>query len=66
VRGNAEALAEAAAKAGAQTLFFATPQEAGNWLAEEVRAGDAVLLKASRGVRLEQALAALLSSQTAP
>ena len=37
-------------------LFFATPQEAGDWLRAELRAGDLVLLKASRGVRLELAL----------
>jgi UDP-N-acetylmuramoyl-tripeptide--D-alanyl-D-alanine ligase len=59
VRGDAEALVEAAAKAGAQARFFATPQQAGAWLAEELKADDAVLLKASRGVRLEQALTAL-------
>jgi UDP-N-acetylmuramoyl-tripeptide--D-alanyl-D-alanine ligase len=59
VRGDAAALVEAAAQAGARTRFFDTPQEAGVWLAGEMRAGDAVLLKASRGVRLEQALMAL-------
>jgi UDP-N-acetylmuramoyl-tripeptide--D-alanyl-D-alanine ligase len=36
--------------------FFATPQEAGEWMRENLRAGDAVLVKASRGVRLEGAL----------
>jgi UDP-N-acetylmuramoyl-tripeptide--D-alanyl-D-alanine ligase len=56
VRGEAAALVDAAAQAGARTRFFETPQQAGAWLAEEMRAGDAVLLKASRGVRLEQAL----------
>jgi UDP-N-acetylmuramoyl-tripeptide--D-alanyl-D-alanine ligase len=33
-----------------------TPEEAGAWLKHEVKPGDAVLLKASRGVRLERAL----------
>jgi UDP-N-acetylmuramoyl-tripeptide--D-alanyl-D-alanine ligase len=34
-------------------------QEAGEWLKAELRDGDAVLLKASRGVGLEQALRVL-------
>jgi UDP-N-acetylmuramoyl-tripeptide--D-alanyl-D-alanine ligase len=59
VRGDAEALVDAAAREGAATRFFETPQQAGAWLAEELKPGDAVLLKASRGVRLEQALEAL-------
>jgi UDP-N-acetylmuramoyl-tripeptide--D-alanyl-D-alanine ligase len=33
---------------------------AGKWLQENVRAGDAVLLKASRGVKLERALVGLV------
>lgn len=56
VSGDARFLAEAAHSAGVETHFFETPQAAGQWLRESVRAGDAVLLKASRGVRLEQAL----------
>jgi UDP-N-acetylmuramoyl-tripeptide--D-alanyl-D-alanine ligase len=36
--------------------FVATPEEAGEWLARETRDGDVVLLKASRGVKLERAL----------
>jgi UDP-N-acetylmuramoyl-tripeptide--D-alanyl-D-alanine ligase len=36
--------------------FVDTPEEAGEWLKREVRPGDAVLLKASRGVRLERSL----------
>jgi UDP-N-acetylmuramoyl-tripeptide--D-alanyl-D-alanine ligase len=38
--------------------FVATPEEAGEWLARESREGDIVLLKASRGVKLEKALEA--------
>jgi UDP-N-acetylmuramoyl-tripeptide--D-alanyl-D-alanine ligase len=56
VSGDAKALAAAAGNAGAETIFFETPQEAGEWLRRSVRAGDVVLLKASRGVRLERAL----------
>lgn len=56
VRGSAEAMVEAARKAGVRAEFFATPEEAGEWLARETRDGDVVLLKASRGVKLEKAL----------
>jgi UDP-N-acetylmuramoyl-tripeptide--D-alanyl-D-alanine ligase len=56
VRGVAEALVEAAKSAGVEAVFVADALEAGEWLKENVRAGDAVLLKASRGVRLERAL----------
>jgi len=56
VRGSAEAMVEAAGKAGIRAEFVATPEEAGEWLARETRDGDVVLLKASRGVKLERAL----------
>jgi UDP-N-acetylmuramoyl-tripeptide--D-alanyl-D-alanine ligase len=56
VRGLAEAMVDAARRAGAQAEFLATPEEAGEWLARETRDGDVVLLKASRGVKLEKAL----------
>jgi UDP-N-acetylmuramoyl-tripeptide--D-alanyl-D-alanine ligase len=59
VRGLAKAVAEGAAGAGAQARFLETPEEAGEWLASELRPGDAVLLKASRGVKLERALEVL-------
>ncbi|HZU22370.1 MAG TPA: UDP-N-acetylmuramoyl-tripeptide--D-alanyl-D-alanine ligase [Terriglobales bacterium] len=56
VRGLAGALVEAASAAGVSAQFVETPEEAGEWLAREAGPGDAVLLKASRGVRLERAL----------
>ncbi len=59
VRGAAAALVDAAQTEGIEALFVATPEEAGKWMAANLRAGDVVLLKASRGVRLEQALKAL-------
>jgi UDP-N-acetylmuramoyl-tripeptide--D-alanyl-D-alanine ligase len=59
VRGNAQYIVEAAREAGALTIFLASPLEAGEWLKAELRAGDAILLKASRGVGLEQALRVL-------
>jgi len=56
VRGLAEAMVQAARQAGITAQFVITPQEAGEWLAREARDGDVVLMKASRGVKLEQAL----------
>jgi UDP-N-acetylmuramoyl-tripeptide--D-alanyl-D-alanine ligase len=56
VRGMAQAMAAAAQRAGVQADFVASPHQAGEWLARETRDGDVVLLKASRGVKLEQAL----------
>jgi len=56
VRGLARHMVEAARAAGMKAEFVETPQQAGEWLAREVRPGDAVLLKASRGVKLEGAL----------
>jgi len=60
VRGQARAMVDAARSAGMKAIYFETPEEAGNWLAENLRAEDAVLLKASRGVRLERALERLV------
>jgi UDP-N-acetylmuramoyl-tripeptide--D-alanyl-D-alanine ligase len=56
VRGLAQPMVEAARAAGMKAEFVATPEEAGEWLARETRDGDVVLLKASRGVKLEKAL----------
>ena len=55
VRGAAEQMVEAARQAGLRAEFMVAPEDAGEWLAREARPGDAVLLKASRGVRLEKA-----------
>ncbi len=56
VRGLAEHMAQAAEQGGIHADFVATPEEAGEWLARETKAGDVVLLKGSRGVKLELAL----------
>jgi UDP-N-acetylmuramoyl-tripeptide--D-alanyl-D-alanine ligase len=56
VRGLAQEMVEGASASGMRAEFVATPEEAGDWLARETREGDLVLLKASRGVRLERAL----------
>lgn len=56
VRGLAKPMVEATREAGMKAEFVATPEEAGEWLARETRDEDVVLLKASRGVKLEKAL----------
>ena len=66
VRGFARELVEAAAAAGAQAMFYETPEAAGAWLHEHLCAGDLVLLKGSRGVRLERALDLLQPLEPAP
>jgi UDP-N-acetylmuramoyl-tripeptide--D-alanyl-D-alanine ligase len=62
VRGMAEALAGAALAGGARATFVVGAEDAAGWLQANVRAGDVVLLKASRGVGLERALAVLLKA----
>lgn len=62
VRGLAKTLVEGASTGGVQAQYVETPEEAGELLAKELRPGDAVLLKASRGVKLERALENLLAA----
>ena len=64
VRGLAQDLVDAAQAAGAQALFVTSPEEAGEWLVANLGPGDVVLLKASRGVRLEKALTVLAAART--
>ena len=56
VRGLARQMVESANHGGTRAEFVAAPEEAGEWLAREARNGDVILLKASRGVKLEKAL----------
>lgn len=56
VQGHAQALARAAAQAGAQSLFCSDAAQTRDWLEQNLLPGDAVLLKGSRGVGLEHAL----------
>jgi UDP-N-acetylmuramoyl-tripeptide--D-alanyl-D-alanine ligase len=56
VRGLAQSMVQGAREAGAQAEFVETPEAAGEWLARQTKDGDVVLLKASRGVKLEKAL----------
>jgi len=59
VRGDAKYIVDSAQDGGVESLFVTTPEEAGNWLSHNLRPGDVVLLKASRGVQLERALKVL-------
>lgn len=61
VRGLA---AELVTGFGAEGVYTETPAEAGAWLLANLRAGDAVLLKASRGVKLEGALEVLQDEES--
>ena len=62
VRGLAQQIVNGAKASGTQAEFLNSAEEAGAWLRDEVSAGDVVLLKASRGVRLEKALETWKSS----
>ncbi len=59
VRGLAAEIVKSAKVHGIEAVFVETPELAGAWLKENLRAGDVALLKASRGVQLERALEAL-------
>jgi UDP-N-acetylmuramoyl-tripeptide--D-alanyl-D-alanine ligase len=62
VRGHAEEFVRAAIEAGhpaERTKYFASSEEAGQFLAKFVRQGDLLLLKGSRGVKMEKVLEAI-------
>lgn len=59
VRGNAQHLAAAACWGGVASLFLPDAEIAGQWMAENLREGDVVLVKGSRGVHLERAIEVL-------
>jgi len=59
VQGNAEHLATAACAAGVPAVFLRDAETAGQWLVQNLRAGDVVLVKGSRGVHLERAIEAV-------
>jgi UDP-N-acetylmuramoyl-tripeptide--D-alanyl-D-alanine ligase len=56
VRGLASEIVKAATGRGVTAQFLESAEQAGVWMKENLREGDVVLLKASRGVRLERAL----------
>jgi UDP-N-acetylmuramoyl-tripeptide--D-alanyl-D-alanine ligase len=59
VQGNAEHLATAACAGGVPAVFLNDAETAGQWLIENLRPGDVVLVKGSRGVHLERAIETL-------
>jgi len=59
VQGNAVHLATAACTGGVAAIFLPDAETAGHWLAERLCSGDVVLIKGSRGVKLERAIEAL-------
>lgn len=56
VRGNAQHLAAAACMGGVAALFLPDAETAGDWLGKNLRKGDLVLVKGSRGIHLERAI----------
>jgi UDP-N-acetylmuramoyl-tripeptide--D-alanyl-D-alanine ligase len=56
VRGLAKFIVDGANTVKVAAEYASSPEEAGEWLKHNVKAGDLVLLKASRGVKLERAL----------
>ncbi len=66
VRGNAEHLATAACAGGVASLFLPDADAAGHWLLQNLRPGDVVLVKGSRGVHLERAIEILKNQSISP
>jgi len=63
VRGLAKELTQSAKENGlSETKFFADSTEAGEFLRSEIKAGDLVLVKGSRGVRTEKVIEKLLEN----
>ena len=61
MQGNAVHLASAACTGGVASLFLPDTEAAGRWLKQNLRKGDVVLVKGSRGVHLERAIEAVKS-----
>src|SRR5947209_16386445 len=69
VAGDAAQIVEGAVDAGlprAHTKFFATPQEAAEFLTDFIVSGDLLLVKGSRGVKMEQIVEKLIARHAAP
>jgi UDP-N-acetylmuramoyl-tripeptide--D-alanyl-D-alanine ligase len=69
VAGDAAQIVEAAIAAGipkAQTRFFVSSEDAAEFLVDFVKAGDLLLVKGSRGVKMERVVESLLARYGAP
>jgi len=69
VAGDAAQIVEGSVLAGlprAHAKFFATPQEAAQFLAGFIGSGDLLLVKGSRGVKMEQIVESLIAQHAAP
>jgi UDP-N-acetylmuramoyl-tripeptide--D-alanyl-D-alanine ligase len=69
VAGDASQIVEGAVAAGfprTRAKFFATPQEAAEFLASFIVSGDLLLVKGSRGVKMEQIVETLIVRHAAP
>ncbi|MGB9465610.1 MAG: UDP-N-acetylmuramoyl-tripeptide--D-alanyl-D-alanine ligase [Candidatus Acidiferrum sp.] len=69
VEGDAEQIVEGAISAGiprTQTRFFSSSQDAAKFLEDFIKAGDVLLVKGSRGVKMECIVEALLTRYAAP
>jgi UDP-N-acetylmuramoyl-tripeptide--D-alanyl-D-alanine ligase len=67
VQGMAEEFvigAEEAGQASTRTQFFNTSDEAATYLSEFVEPGDLLLVKGSRGVRMERIVEALIATHS--
>jgi UDP-N-acetylmuramoyl-tripeptide--D-alanyl-D-alanine ligase len=69
VAGNAAQIVEGAVAGGvppARATFFATPAEAAEFLAGFIGEGDLLLVKGSRGVKMEQIVETLIARHATP
>ena len=68
VEGHAAQIVEGAVAAGlprAQTKFFPSAEEAANFLQDFISPGDLLLVKGSRGVKMERIVEALIARHAA-
>jgi UDP-N-acetylmuramoyl-tripeptide--D-alanyl-D-alanine ligase len=69
VEGDAKQIVEGAVAGGipqSRTMFFSSSEEAAKFLEEFIAPGDVLLVKGSRGVKMERIVEALLSRNAAP
>jgi UDP-N-acetylmuramoyl-tripeptide--D-alanyl-D-alanine ligase len=69
VEGDAKEIVEGAVSAGiprAQTRFFPSSEDAARFLEELIAPGDVLLVKGSRGVKMERIVETLLTRHAAP